>query len=406
MTVTLQEIRNQFEEVIQSLQDGVIIIDALSKIVFANHAAAEILEYNDKAGLIGVSMDDLYANPDDHDSLLSILGHRGEAEKSIFDWKKKDGSTTLIELTAKPVRNAEGHVAGFHGIFRDISKKLQSQIAQQETLAETAARSIDENKLLDIINFYQSIPMSLILQGVAHNLNTPLGTIRGRAELLIHQIRKNAHLCAAVSETKLQQDIEQFHAKLSKGLDEIVAQVDRASVLIHGFADKVSLEMNTVETEIDINKLVEQEFRFFESSLFFKHKVKKELRLDPTIKPIIGVYRDFSQAIYNLIVNSMKATSDKEERILIARTYQDDTFINIELEDNRELIPGDNSVYELSTNLDPRLDKIPEEARFSIYDLEVANVLRLLSAQQVEVEVFPDNLPKFIIRIPKSPVQA
>lgn len=395
------EIQNRYEELLNSLPDGIFIIDSHGRIELANKAAAAILGYTDKKDFLGLSVSELYANPGDHDALLSILGHKGKADKTIFDWKKKNGETTLIEFTASPIHDKKGHIKGIHGIFRDISSKLESQIAQQETLAETAARSIDEEKLLEVINFFRVVPMSLILQGVAHNLNTPLGTIRGRAELLQHHIKKNTGLVEAISNEKTKADITQFHEKLDKGIGEVVTQVDKVSALIKGFSDKVSNEMNPYQTEIDINKLIEHEISFLDSSLYFKHKIKKEIELDRTIPSIPGIYRDFSQAIYNLIVDSMKATGSLSEKILRIKTYHDHNFIYIELSDNRIMSASTDLAYHLSIHTDTMYSNLPDEALFSYYDIEIANASRLLSLYQAELNLFPNNEAKFVIQIPK-----
>lgn len=396
------EIQNRYEELLNSLPDGIFIIDSHGRIELANTAAARILGYVDKKDFLGLSVNELYANPGDHDALLSILGHKGKADKTIFDWKKKTGETTLIELTASPIHDKQGHVKGFHGIFRDISSKLQSQIAQQETLAETAARSIDEDKLLEVINFFRVVPMSLILQGVAHNLNTPLGTIRGRAELLQHHIKKNSNLDEAISDEKVKSDIKQFHVKLDKGIGEIVTQVDKASALIKGFSDKVAYEMNPAEMEIDMNMLIEHEIRFLDSSLYFKHKVTKEIQLDKTIPLVRGVYRDFSQAIYNLIVDSIKATGALAVKTIRITTYQDQNFVYIELSDNRVMANTTDLAYHLSIHTDTMYVDLPDEARFSYYDIEIANASRLLSLYGAELNLFPNSEGKFIIQIPKK----
>ena len=400
--VSESEIQNRYEELLNSLPDGIFVIDSQGRIELANKAAAVILGFADKKDFLGLSISDLYANPGDHDALLSILGHKGKADKTIFDWKKKNGETTLIELTASPVHDKQGHIKAFHAIFRDISSKLQSQIAQQETLAETAARSIDEDKLLEVINFFRVVPMSLILQGVAHTLNTPLGTIRGRAELLQHHIKKNSSLIDAVADDKVRTDISQFHAKLDKGIGEIVTQVDKASGLIKGFSEKVSYEMNPYEMEMDINSVIEHEIRFLDSSLYFKHKVTKEIQLDPTIPLVRGLYRDFSQAIYNLIIDSMKATGSLAEKQLRIKTYHDQEFVYIDVSDNRPMPPTTDLAYHLSINIGTIYSELPDEARFSYYDIEIANASRILSRYQTDLNIFPNNEGKFIIQIPKS----
>ncbi len=388
--MTQTEIQQRYNELINSLPDGIFVIDALGQIVLANDAAAIILGYADKQEFIGRGVNEIYANPGDHDSLLSILGHRGSTHKNIFDWKRKDGKTVLVELTATPTRDPNGHVNGFHGFFVDITRKLENQIANQETLAATAARSVDEDKMLEAISYFRFAPMSLILQGVAHNLNTPLGGIRGRAELLQHHLNKDASV------------EPQLNAKLNKGLAEIIAQVDKATELIKGFSAKIAMEMTSGQTDIDLNALIQNELAFLDSSLYFKHKITKEIILDPSLPKIKKTYRDVSQAIYDLFVHSMKATAESGDKRLTVKTFQNEEFIFVEISDNRPAVNAGQWEYHTSAHLDTMYNLIPEEAKFSIYDIEIVNARRLLAAQQIELQIFPNTESKFILQIPKT----
>jgi len=115
-----------------------------------------------------------------------------------------------------------------------------------------------------------------------------------------------------------------------------------------------------------------------------------------------GVYRDFSQAIYNLIIDSMKATGSLAEKILRIKTYHDQNFLYIELSDNRVMPASTDLAYHLSIHTDTIYVDLPDEAQFSYYDIEIANASRLLSLYQVELNLFPNNEGKFIIQIPKS----
>jgi PAS domain S-box-containing protein len=396
------DIQKRYDELINSLPDGIFVIDAHGQIVLANNAAAKILGYDDKQEFIGRGVNEIYANPGDHDSLLSILGHRGFTNKNIFDWKRKDGKTVLIELTATPTHDPGGHMNGFHGIFVDITRKLENQIAQQETLAETAARSIDEDKMLEAINYFRFAPMSLILQGIAHNLNTPLGGIRGRAELLQHHIKKNSDKVESIANDQAKTELQQLHAKLNKGIGEIIAQVDKATELIRGFSAKIAMEMTSGQTEIDLNALIQNELSFLDSSLYFKHKISREIILDPALPKIQGIYRNFSQAVYDLLINSMKATADVSVKKLKVKTSQNEGFVFIEISDNRPPVDAAEMDYHLSAHLDTRYVSISEEARFSLYDVEIANAQRLLEAERTELQIFPNGESRFVIQIPKS----
>ncbi|MBX7150196.1 PAS domain S-box protein [bacterium] len=396
------DLQRRYEELFNSLPDGAFVIDTGGNLIMVNDVATALLGYKSQTELVGSTIDKVYANPSDHDALLSILGHKKIAKKNIFDWKKKNGDPLLIELTATPIHDEQGHICGIQGIFRDISRRLESQIAQQETLAEAAARSIDESKFLEAVDFYRSVPMSLILQGIAHNLNTPLGGIRGRAELIQHNFLKNSKIFESITDEKLRNEINAVTSKMIKGITEIIVQVDKATELIRGFSTKISFEMNYVESLQDINYIIKNELSFLESSLYFKHKISKQIDLQDNLPKFKAYYRDVSLAINHLLINSMKAISELPERNLRIKTYQNDANICIELTDNRKPMSTDEIRYHHLINLSTRYTAIADEARFSPYDIEIADAMRLLQLYGGSLTIVSEKETKFIIQIPKA----
>ncbi len=356
--------RRQYEEFFNSLPDGAFGADMKGIIRMINDAGLKILGFDRADELIGSSLTSLYANPADHDAMLSVLGHKGRTDKSIFDWKNKNGDALLVEITARPLRDEQGHITGIQGVFRDISKRLESQIAQQETLAETAARSIDESRFLEAVHFYHSRPMSLYFQGVAHNLNTPLGSIRGRSELVQHHLKKNAGRLDAIADKTVRKDIESMLDKVNKGIADIIGQVDRSTQLIQGFAGKLSLELHDGESEVDLNDVVRHVMAFMESSLFFKHKIQKDVVLAKELPIVKTVYAAVSHALHYLVVDAMMAMATMEERKITVRTYSKKDGACISLSDSRNGKATASSLDERSR------DNLPEEAYFSAYHVE------------------------------------
>lgn len=382
--------RRQYEDFFNSLPDGAFVTDARGVIRMINESGLHALGFERPDDLIGSPLTLLYANPSDHDAMLSVLGHKGRTDKGIFDWKKKTGEPMLVEITARPLRDTDGRINGIQGVFRDISKRLESQIAQQETLAEAAARGIDETRFLEAVHFFLSRPLSLYLQGIAHNLNTPLGSIRGRAELMQHHIKKNSDRLAAVSDADVRKDLEALLEKVVKGIVDIIAQVDRSSQLIQGFTGKISMEAHDEEDDVDLNDLVRRELAFLESSLYFKHKVQKHLTLADPLPTVKTVYAPVSHAFHYLIVDAMMAMASEEERKLDVRTYARDGGVCIAVSDSRHAGDASAPFSERSR------DTIPDEAFFSAYAIEHSLAELLLRSVGGEITEGPEGVEIFV----------
>jgi PAS domain S-box-containing protein len=390
-------IQHQYEELFNCLPDGAIVIDSKAKIMLANQAAASILGYTNPQEMKGIDISTLYSNPSDHDTLLSVLGHRGVMEKGIYDWKQKNGQPVLIELRAAPLRDSQGHITGIQGIFRDITKKLESQLAQQQTLEETAARSIDKNQLIEMINFYLTNPPNLILQGIAHNLNTPLGNIRGRAELIKHNIEKHTHTGA----NEISDKEKEFYQKQIKGIGDIITQVDKTVDIIKSFTNKITFESDQNNIETDINSTINNMIVYFESSLYFKHRIQKEITLDTGLPMGLINTRELNSSLYHIIVNCIKATAGLPSMMIRVQSYVQDQNIIIEFSDNRNHMDEAEIEYHMNVNASTRY-KIPEEANFSAYDIEILCAKNILEANQCALEIISGDHTLFRMVIPQK----
>ncbi len=388
-------IQHQYEELFNCLPDGAIVIDSRGMILIANQEAASILGYNDPAEMKGVPVSTLYSNPTDHDTLLSVLGHRGMIEKGVYDWKQKNGQPVLVELRAAPLRNQEGHVTGIQGIFKDITKKLESQLAQQQTLEETTARSIDADRMTEMINFYLTRPSDLILQGVAHNMNTPLGNIRGRAELIIHNIEKFLKNTG----TALPDPDKELLRKQIKGIQDIVSQVDRSVEIIKSFTDKIAADSEKQAGDTDVNGVIRMLMHYMETSLYIKHRVRKNLELDPANPRAYISPADLAMVLYHLTVHCLKASAGKPDVNLDIKTYSRDNGVLIDFSGSAERPDESEMDYYLNANTSTRFD-IPDEANFSAYDIEVRCARNLLEAAQGSLEIIPDAQTLFRVTLP------
>src|SRR5262245_40230684 len=136
------------------------------EILDANPALAKMLGYVSVQDLLAVNMRDLYRTPSERVALIKRFAGApyGEADVS---WKRKDGTSILVHLTARMV-DVEVGVGGFEGIAEDITEKraLEEQLRQAQKM-EAIGR---------------------LARGVAHDFNNVLAAIIGSSDLLMARL--------------------------------------------------------------------------------------------------------------------------------------------------------------------------------------------------------------------------
>jgi len=156
-----------------------------------------------------------------------------------------------------------------------------------------------------------------LASGIAHNINTPLMSIYGMAQLM---------------KMKYPSQLE---------LDDILAQVERVHQVVRNMMWKSRQEQDKSAQELDLSQLLCEELKFLEADLEYKHNVEKEFCLATDLPRIVGIYSDFSQAIMNIIRNALDAMWDRPVRKLRISTAPVGEDIAIEIEDTGCGIPPD-----------------------------------------------------------------
>jgi len=128
---TLIERRDEFyRDVLDSLAEGVIITDSVSRIIFANRAIEEVTGYR-KDDLLGQVSYKILAPKQNWAAMQRRLRERlsGKVESYEHELVRKDGTLTWISVRATPYRNARGEIVGTVGAMNciDREKKLERQ---------------------------------------------------------------------------------------------------------------------------------------------------------------------------------------------------------------------------------------------------------------------------------------
>jgi len=146
------------ENILQSVQSGVVSLDEEMKITKINLAAAKILEIK------GESVTGQY-----HDAVLNkpitdFLQDKKVIERGEISYVTPSGKRIWLGLTLSPLKNNEGATIGQILIFTDLThlKAIESQMELRNKLS-----SLGE-----------------ISAGIAHELRNPMGVIAGYTKLL------------------------------------------------------------------------------------------------------------------------------------------------------------------------------------------------------------------------------
>lgn len=178
---------------------------------------------------------------------------------------RPDGSIQFWHTVKTPHLNANGQLAGLFGISRDVTQQLQR---------EEDAHHADKLKAL-----------GQVVAGVAHELNNPLTTILGHAELLRQRTHTDPDCHATVC--------------------IIADQAERTAAIVRDLQTFGQPQAPT-RTRVWLNDLLAHEIRSHGED-FIAHAVTVSQDLDPALPPLVGDPGQLRQVFSNLLRNASQA---------------------------------------------------------------------------------------------------
>ena len=162
-----QQLHRQEEfrrHLLESFPDLILVLDLKGQYTFVSARIGELLGYGPEH-LLGKNVDDAQNTSPELAALYRMVATgRSALTSREYGSRHRDGSWRTMLGMASPLLDAEGNPAGVIISVRDVTteKKLEQQIIQSERLAA----------------------MGQMIGGFAHELNNPLTSILGMAELL------------------------------------------------------------------------------------------------------------------------------------------------------------------------------------------------------------------------------
>jgi len=187
---------------------------------------------------------------------------------------------------------------------------------------------------------FESTLINELMPGVLHNFANPLNGIMGRSKLLQRRMDEyfkkiKLHYPNLIEEISNEED------KLSKDVNSICNESDRFFYMFQDLASKFYAIADIRFEQINLTNLIENEIRFLEFYLDFKHEIKKNIKLISNLPNIYGVHSDYSHCLSALFRNSMYRMKKSNKKELSVETDYQDNVIRVVIQDTGEK-PSDN----------------------------------------------------------------
>jgi len=220
-----------------------------------------------------------------------------------------DGQNRHFEITASPLRSAEGRLCHMLVLKRDVTreKEYQAKFHQAERMAT----------------------VGLLAAGVAHEINNPLTAISGFAEGL----RRRLPRLAQTIDEPLFEDFNEY-------VETILKECRRCQDIVRTLLT-FSRGACTDFAPMNLNGLVEETVKLVRHHLKQSPQNTITLETDESLPPLTGDASQMKQVILNLLMNALDAVQSKGAITL--RTFAEgENLVVLEVEDTGRGIPAEH----------------------------------------------------------------
>jgi hypothetical protein len=306
----LGRMREFNENILESLDDGLVVFDADERIVRWNRALESFYGVS-RNNAIGLRLCDAFDRPfvdalraAQRDNPFGTTLYRIPLTSRLRSIANDDGRTKLlVNATVVPLQEGDGGpdaVVGTILLVEDITDRVQ--LEEQLQISEKMAS------------------IGLLAAGVAHEVNTPLTGISSFTQMLLEGADR------ADPKTAL--------------LEKIEKQTFRAAKIVNGLLNLSRLgSSDTERVSVDVNAVINDVFSLLEHQFeVAKIKVRRELATAPAI--IFGLEHQLQQVFLNLFLNARDAMP-RGGWLSVSTRFDEDGMVVVEVADTGSGIPSE-----------------------------------------------------------------
>jgi PAS domain S-box-containing protein len=263
---------------VNSLPDGVLLINLKGRIMEVSDIGTELLGANHKAELTGKHIL-RFVSQETFSRIKEIAGNTiadGLTQENEVSIVKLNGSTFLGEISTTLIQNIDGSPLSFIIVVRDISQRKRIQAIQ--------------------IHADRMANLGQMAAGMAHEINQPLNIISMVMDKILYEADKSISLDVAFLKNKSN--------KIFENLTRIRNIIDHIRVFSRN-------QFEYIPIAFSINKSIQSAISMFSEQ--FRHLgINVHVNLKEDIPDITGNTHQFEQVIINLLTNAKDAVMDRK----------------------------------------------------------------------------------------------
>ena len=269
------------QTILGAMQDGLLVVDARSRIMLMNQPFEKLFELRDVA--VGVPLIEAVRHATLDELIAETLG-TGEAmrsELSVTD--SRTHGERHVEVSAVPIKKADDEMSGAVVLFHDITELKQLDQIRREFVAN-----------------------------VSHELRTPLSILRGYIEVLLDEPETPSEELARILSI-----MERHSKRLQRLVDDLLTLAQLES-------SRATLELSDVRVDELFNNLI----RDWKEKLASKN-LKVIVDLPPKALTLRADGTRLEEVLYNLLDNAVKFSRENGQIHLRATSRGSDMVLSV-----------------------------------------------------------------------------
>jgi PAS domain S-box-containing protein len=347
-TAELEKSEAKYRALMQEAGEAILLVSfETRRILEVNDRAAE-LTGRPREALLGHAVGDIIPVPELVEDSFEDPATGGNVRSSM-QIKRHDGAVRFIDVTLTRVSYGSDRI--LQVICHDVTERerfaahLRNEAEELERLVAARTRDLRESQA-KLVQQEKMAALGKLVAGVAHEMNTPIGTINSNADTLNRSLQKLRQLLTSDDCPQAVREDRKVNQLLS--MVEDIARINQ--IACERIVDIVGSLRNFARLDEAEQKMADLHEGLDSTLTLVHHELKNRIRVIREYGDIPQIHchpNKINQVFMNLLVNAAQAIEG--QGTITIRTFREGDIVNVQFSDTGTGIRPEN----LSRIFDP-----------------------------------------------------